>query len=163
VYTDLSVLHRGSTTLVASSGSLLLAWAMGPPSVGDLEALQNHARALASRFPSGIGFLLCLSEDARPPPADQRDAVVKCLKTLGPSLRALGCAVPGQGFAAAAKRGALSLVLMAAKLPTVSKTFGDIRQALSWTFDHLEGSDGVRFDRAPLIQAATELVRPAAA
>lgn len=90
--------------------------------------------AQAKRYPTeGLGCIVILPENAKPPPEESRKAIDKLLADLGTDLKCLVWVVEGKGFASAAVRGALTGLNMLRRRPYATSVEARLDSALLWT------------------------------
>ncbi len=81
------------------------------PSLEDMSAMRAHLLEAAARAPAGFGLVLVIPEQAGPPEGKVRDQAAEMFRAAGPRLKIVAAAMEGAGFAAAAKRSVLSLLV----------------------------------------------------
>lgn len=101
------------------------------PSEYIVPARMVHAQAKA--HPMGLGCIVIIPEQSKPPPEETRKALDKVLADLGTDLKCLVWIVEGRGFASAAIRGALTGLSMIRRRPYATNVESRIEGALSWT------------------------------
>lgn len=95
-----------------------------------------HAQA-AQHQSTGLGCIVIIPENAKPPPDETRKAIDKVLADLGADLKCLAWVVEGKGFASAAVRGALTGLSMIRRRPYATSVESRIEGALSWTLSRV--------------------------
>jgi hypothetical protein len=86
---------------------------------------------------TGLGCIVIIPENAKPPPDETRKAIDKVLADLGTDLKCLVWVVEGKGFASAAVRGALTGLSMIRRRPYATSVESRIDGALSWTLSRV--------------------------
>lgn len=104
----------------------------------DYDELSNIGAELAERYPTGIGLLSIIPEDAIPPSDQVRSAMNRALER-GPYLRGACWCIEGSGFQAAMVRAVLLGIRFLRGAPYPRHTAGDLESGLLWLFPLLEG------------------------
>lgn len=144
---DITPLYQTGSTTIGSCGNLVVVIGTGDPTSADIRAVGTHCRRMQSSWKSGYGLLLCIAAESSAPSREVRDLSISLFKSISESCFAMGTAFLGQGFGAAAKRSAFSVILLGARSKTPSKVFGSVVEAADWVVGYAEGKDGARFNR----------------
>jgi hypothetical protein len=110
-----------------------------------------------SRYATGMGCLVIIPENAKPPSEPVREAMKATLALL--RLRCLCWLVEGAGFQAAMVRGVLTGLRLVANRSYETHVSRDLEGALRWILPHLEG--GTKRTEAVSRAAATIRARRA--
>ncbi len=81
------------------------------PGSEDMAAMRAHLLEAAGRAPAGFGLVLLIPEAAGPPEGKVRDQAGEAFRAVGGRLRFMAAVLEGAGFAAAAKRSVLTVVV----------------------------------------------------
>ena len=92
-----------------------------------------------SKYPGGIGCLVIIPQQAKPPPDDVRKAINRALADIEDGLSCFCWVVESTGFSAAMARGVLTGIRILARHKYPIETKLDLKDALTWMLPHLEG------------------------
>ncbi|HEX4417912.1 MAG TPA: hypothetical protein VH165_08435 [Kofleriaceae bacterium] len=110
------------------------------------ELIESAMREQAKLYPQGLGCLVILPPDARPPSDEIKRAVKGLLSKLASSLSSLGYIVEGTGFKGVAARAALVGMKIFASRPYPIYVETSIREVLSKMLPHLADGQTVTQD-----------------
>jgi hypothetical protein len=106
-----------------------------------------------SRYAAGMGCLVIIPVDAKPPSEPAREAMKAALATL--RLRCLCWLVEGAGFQAAMVRGVLTGLRLVAARSYETHVSRDLDEALRWMLPRLEGGT----ERIEAVSRASTTIR----
>jgi len=109
----------------------------GTGRASDYVLAQQMLAVQGSRYPTGIGCLVIIPVDAKPPAESARKAMKASLAVL--RLRCLCWLVEGVGFQAAMVRGVLTGLRLVTNHSYETQVSRDLEAALTWMLPHLEG------------------------
>ena len=109
----------------------------GAGRVSDYALAQRMIAEHGSRYAAGIGCLVIIPVDAKPPSERVRDAMKAALAVV--RLRCLCWLVEGVGFQAAMARGVLTGLRLVANRSYETHVSRGLEEALTWMLPHLEG------------------------
>jgi len=119
----------------------------------DYALVQRMLAEQGARYATGIGCLVIIPVDAKPPSERIRKAMKAALAVV--PLRCLCWLVEGAGFQAAMVRGVLTGLSLVANRSYETQVSRDLREALAWMLPHLAG----RTNRIEAISRATAAIR----
>jgi hypothetical protein len=150
VVSQLRITHADADHCMAVSGPIVVSIENSEPTVAHLERV---FAAVSLAGPKGtshkVGVLVIIRDNARPPSDAARARIVRLFGEIEGRVGAFAYAMEGEGFAAAAKRSALALILAAKRLAFPMKVFRSAAEALPWMIRTLGGekATGVTVDR----------------
>lgn len=131
------------------------------------DAIETAMRDQAKMYPAGIGCLVVLPSDARPPADDIKRAVKTLLTRMAPSLSCLGYVVEGTGFKGVAARASLVGMKIFAARPYPIYVEVSMREVIMKMLPHLAEGQTVTRDPDVIINvihdARIAWIPPAAA
>lgn len=122
------------------------------PSAFYIQRLTRVMLEIASRSPNGIAFVTLIRADAKPPDDAARAQIKQAMGDLTPYMRAFAHVIEGEGFLAAAKRGAMTFLMSTQRFKFPLKVFRSISEAAPWLFSTLD-------DAAPRAGGALQFAR----
>jgi hypothetical protein len=91
------------------------------------------------RFPTGLGCLVIIPENATPPPDAARKAIEDVLDQLSTRLRCVCWVVEGSGFQGAMSRAVITGLRLFGRKAYATHVATSLQQALAWILPHLDG------------------------
>lgn len=128
-----------------------------PPTITYIDCVFGAIRDLAEEYGGGIGLMAVIRSDARPPDDMTRRHIIKVLTEMSGSMGGFAHVVEGEGFVAAAKRSALSLLVMAARTRFPLKIFRSPAEGLPWLITTLGGEQATGLSTRQLLGELTRL------
>jgi hypothetical protein len=125
-------LYVGDDHCVAIIGPVIVTVVHNDPHPDILKHQQGWLERLKEVAPDGSGFIVVLQSNVPPPPEPLRAVIRRTFDEYGKVVRAGAMVVEGTGFAAAALRGVLAMIHMAARHRYPFKVFGNIGEASAW-------------------------------
>lgn len=125
-------IRSDSDHAIGSYGNLLICVSAVPPSPEFLEAGVELVSEFSRGRPERVAVLIVVNASARPPNEATRSAVQDMYKKLRPMVGAYVYVIEGEGFSAAAKRGALTLVNMTTRDGFPLHVAGTVVGTLPW-------------------------------
>jgi hypothetical protein len=119
----------------------------------DYAVIQRMLAEHGSRYATGVGCLVIIPVDAKPPSERVRKAMKAALAVV--PLRCLCWLVEGAGFQAAMVRGVLTGLSLVANRSYETHVSRDLGAALAWMLPHLEG----RTNRIEAVSRGTAAIR----
>ena len=104
------------------------------PTLDTIERLNKAVQAAARLHPKGVGFLVVIHSDAKPPNDEARDQIKKALPVMGSNMKGVAYVMQGEGFLASAKRSVLTLIMTTARFSFPFKVFSGVHEASTWLF-----------------------------
>jgi len=108
----------------------------GQASAADYVASKAIALERARAFPAGLGCMVIIPPDARPPKDDARRAIKAALDEVSQHLRCLCWTIEGSGFRAATLRAALAGLGLFVRAPYPTSVQKDVASGLHWLIRH---------------------------
>lgn len=139
-------------------GNVLVSYSTAEPTRGYLENWIAHAKLVAKQH-GRIGGLVVIDRHAKPPSDAIRVEMDEALKSLGGHVAAMAHVIEGEGFLAAAKRSALTMLTLLARLSFPVKIFAEPLAAAAWLVGQLGSSR--RVVEFQDLRAAADSVREA--
>jgi serine/threonine protein kinase len=150
VTSGLRVRYEDPAYCVAVCESLVVAIEATEPKLSFLDDLSRVIDEVACKQPLGIGLLVIISSRSKPPDEAVRARISRDRRQHVRFMRAVAHVVEGEGFMAAAKRAALTLLVNASRKPFPLGVFDRVDPAVEWLFKTMGGA-------APRRTAAAEL------
>ncbi len=97
-----------------------------------VQLLPGFVRRLQKQASGPLGFVVVLQPDNPPPKQPARATIKRAFHIFSESMSFGAFAVEKTGFAAAAQRSALNVIMMAARSPFPMKVFGAVDEASRW-------------------------------
>lgn len=142
-------------------GNVVMLRTTRPP---DNEVAARYMAAVleyGKQFPQGIGLIVAIDPSARVPTDVERKTITTIMAGIAGVVRGAVEVVEGQGFVAAAMRGALTVINMAVKLGYPIKVASSFAEATALLRRSLGASFDAQIDEACLSRGA-EVLRAAA-
>ena len=105
--------------------------------------------AQSGRFPSGIGCLTIIPEDAVRPSDEGRRTINDAIASVEQNLRCMCWLVEGTGFQAATARAILTGIRLFGRQKYATNVVTSLQQGLAWVLPHLEG-ETTRLPQVPI-------------
>lgn len=138
-------------------GNIVLTRSLHAPDSEYIVEWANGIIGYARTHPQGLGLLNLIDANAQPPTENERVVIRNGFMKLRPVVRGAVLVVEGQGFIAAAMRGALTLINLRATYGYPVKVAGDIAEATPQLVKMLGSAMDTRVDTVGLEQAAREV------
>jgi hypothetical protein len=129
---ELRLVYQDTLHCTAMFHDLQLSVSRGEPSLDFLTRATVLVEAEAAKLPNGMGLVIVLNPDAPPPGEAARTHIKTHYPLISGHLRGLLRVVEGEGFIAAAKRSAVTLIDVALRLRCPSKVSGNVVEGASW-------------------------------
>lgn len=110
----------------------VLTYSSDAPNPSFLEAWTRTVARVAEQSPGGLLALTIIEGGVRPPDDASRTRIRNTVMRHAAELKAFAYVIQGEGFGAAALRGALSVMSLAARYPFPMKVFGRVEEAVPW-------------------------------
>jgi hypothetical protein len=130
------------------------------PSLAEITAMQAHLLQGALQFPEGFGLVLLVPEAGGPPEGAARDVASEMFKAVKGRLKVICGVLEGAGFAAAAKRSVLTVLVNVAAGGAAVKVFSAVPPGCEWASTQAKTA-GVACPAAIDLRATLELMRSA--
>jgi Asp-tRNA(Asn)/Glu-tRNA(Gln) amidotransferase A subunit family amidase len=137
--------------------NVTVSYSRDEPTAPFLNAWTDKVRELRRTYPKGIGVLIVIDSDAKPPSEEVRELVTKVLRDMGSSILGLAHVVEGRGFMAASKRSALSLVTLVARFPFPIKIFDAADLGIAWLLSRMGDAAAPEVTAPRLLTVARDL------
>ena len=148
----LQVISVGPGLFYASCSNLIFAIENTEPSVAYIVALRTLIQQKSRELGRGLGLMVVIRSDTKPPSEEVREHIKNAAKAFGDHVLAFAHVVEGEGFLAAAKRAAFTLLMGTARVGFPIKVFRNVSEGMPW----LVRTVGDAFDEDVSL---TELVR----
>lgn len=134
------------TQCFARMGDVLVAVSLTEPTPAMLADLALEVKEHAARGGAASGIFILVDKAGDPPGEAARANIRRLLVGVAGSCAGLACFVEGEGFVAATKRSAMTLVVMATRASFPVKIFGSSLEAAGWLLDRVgkTASKGLR-------------------
>ncbi|HEV8244395.1 MAG TPA: hypothetical protein VGP93_01370 [Polyangiaceae bacterium] len=140
-------------------GNVIISYSIAEPNMAYLENWIAGAQKLAVANEL-IACMTVIDSDAKPPSDAIRLEIKKTFASFGEKITGVAQVVEGKGFVAAAKRAAVSMIMLLARVPFPISCFGEVTEAAIWLCGQMQGANPQRLD-ARTITSAAEVVRRA--
>jgi hypothetical protein len=125
-------MEAGPGLYYATHGNLIFAIEATEPSVAYIDALKNFVPQMTRDLGCGVGLMVVIRSDAKPPSEQVREHIKIAGRSFAPHVLAFAHVVEGEGFLAAAKRAAFTLVMSSARLGFPVKVFRNVAEGMPW-------------------------------
>jgi hypothetical protein len=102
------------------------------PSTQEVAAMRAHLIETDHRSPGGFGLVLLLPEAAGPPEGEAREMATQMFRAVKGRLKVMAAVLEGSGFAAAAKRSVLTVLVNVAIGSARLKVVSDVVSGCHW-------------------------------
>lgn len=130
--TGVETVHSDADHLVATAPKLFISIENSEPTVPHLGRVHALFRDLAQAHQGGVGMLIVIRDQARPPNEAVRLLITRMFVDMEGSLSGLAYVMEGGGFIAAAKRSALAVIMIAKRYKFPIKVFSTVTEAIPW-------------------------------
>jgi len=137
---SLRVIAAGSDYAYVVFGNLIFGLESVEPSIAYMDGFKSTVNDIVSAGASGVGIMVVIHADAKPPSEVVRRHIVRTAREFAPHVRAFAHVVEGEGFLSAAKRAAMTFVMTTARFGFPLKVFSSVREAMPWLLTTV-GSD----------------------
>jgi hypothetical protein len=148
--------HAERHNAIGGLGNLVVWVSYYVPGWSFFERVLAVARNALQAYPAGIAFVVVIDSAARPPESESRQAILRFYGELRGVVRCVAHVVEGEGFGAAAKRGALAIMTMSDRYGFAMRVTGTIDETVPVLNRDL-APDGLVADAAALAAAVAEL------
>jgi hypothetical protein len=128
----LCTMHQDLTQCIVTYENIVVTVENVAPDVAAIERLDAALTSVAGQSPRGIGLMVIIRSDAKPPNEETRARIKAVIPKLNRSLRAIAHVTEGEGFLAAAKRSVLTLMISAQGHGLPLKVFRQVQEASPW-------------------------------
>jgi hypothetical protein len=150
-------LCRDEQHLCCAYGNVALALTLTEPDPAYLQRASLAITQYGSQSPHALGLLTWIEAKAPPPRAETRAAIQQLFSDIAPVTRACIIIIEGEGFRASAKRSAVTLINMAARLPYPLKVTASVSDAAQLLLQMLGTAHDARMNVESLATAATTM------
>jgi len=126
------VTYLGDELCIALIGPLLVSIARDEPTADLVKQIRVALGQLERLYGKHCGLLVIVRSNVRPPTEVARERIRAALEAVGGVIVCGSYVIEGEGFVAAANRGALSMMLMLNRRGFPLKVFGTIREAVPY-------------------------------
>jgi hypothetical protein len=134
-----SAAHRSLRVIAAGNehgyvvfGNLIFGLESTEPSIPYINGFNATVTNLIRAGHSGVGIMVVIRPDAKPPSEEVRKHIVRVAREFAPHVLAFAHVIEGEGFLAAAKRAAMTFIMTTARLGFPLKVFSNMREAMPW-------------------------------
>ena len=139
-------------------GNVVIVHSVDEPDTAYMERNTSAMRRYVAEHATGLGVIVVIPEAAKPPTESGRRALRAGYTAMKNILRAGVLIIEGEGFAAAAKRSAFTILNLASPLPFPIKVAATPFEAASKLVELLGAALEADLD-APLLAASVDQVR----
>ena len=125
-------LYRDGQHIIAVCENAVLTYSSDAPNPRFLESWTRTVELLVDQFRAGVLAITIIDSRVRAPDEASRMHIRNTLMRHAAELKAFAYVVEGEGFGAAALRGAISLMSLAARYPFPMKVYGRVEEAVPW-------------------------------
>ena len=136
---NLRITHADNDHCLGVAGPFLISIENAEPSLAHLDRVHGLVQQLGAKGSKQAGVLVVIRDNARPPSDAARARIVRLFTEFDGRVGAFAYAMEGEGFAAAAKRSALALILTAKRVGFPMKVFKSFSEAVPWIVRTLGG------------------------
>jgi len=148
--------YRDAQHVIALHENAVFTYSVDAPNPRFLDAWTRTVELVVGQFRSGVMATTIIDCGVRAPDEASRMHIRNTLMRHATELRAFAYVVEGEGFGAAALRGAISLMSLAARYPFPMKVFGRVEEAVPWMLNR-PTHDSRRPDAAKLVNLGNSL------
>jgi len=128
----LKIVSVGSGLHYATCSNLIFAIENTEPSVAYINSLRILIGQMSRELGRGVGLMVVLHADTKPPSEEVREHIKSAARSFAPDVLAFAHVVEGEGFLAAAKRAAFTLLTTTARLGFPIKVFRSVAEGMPW-------------------------------
>jgi hypothetical protein len=121
--------------ILASLGPTLYMYAPGAATAENRKAMIAAVDRFVESTSGSVSFLMHLTAQSKPPPADERREVKAAFDRCGQRLAGIAIVVEADGFAGSVLRSAVTMIFAMNRGGFQSKVFRDIKGASAWLAD----------------------------
>lgn len=134
------IYHDGQH-VIAVHENTVLTYSSEAPNPGFLQAWTRTVEQVIEQLQAGLLAVTIIECGVRAPDDGSRLQIRNTLMRHAAELQAFAYVVEGEGFGAAAVRGAISLISLAARYPFPLKVFGRAEEAVPWMLNRPHRGD----------------------
>jgi len=127
-----TIVYQDEQHLIGVRGNTVVSCSLDAPNPRFLEACSRTMDSLARQRSLPLLLLTIIDQRARAPDDAGKLAIRQTMLRHAAQIHAFAYVVEGEGFAAAAVRGALSLISLLARYSFPHKVFGRVEDAVPW-------------------------------
>lgn len=142
-------LYADAAHVIRRHGSFLLTFSLAAPNAASLRAWASAIEQLDSP----VLVMIVIDSSARAPDGPTKDAIQQTTLRLQHRIAAFAYVVEGEGFTAAAVRGAISLIGMFAHYAFPQRVVATVNEAAAWLRRNLPASGDHSHDAAEITRA----------
>lgn len=131
-----TTLYVGQDHCAAIYRNLLVMVVHEDPRPDLVQHQQRWMKELAERVSGPKGFMVVLRPDNPPPAEEARGTIRRAFQQFGEGMSFGAMVVEKTGFKAAAQRGALTMIILAARPAYPLKVFATVAEATRWIVDN---------------------------
>ncbi len=131
------VVHDSEKRRIAVCENVVFTSEDEEPDIAYLDELLRVLKSVGQQHRNGLAVLFSIGENCKPPSEEVRARIVRDRSQFGHYVRASAHVIHGSGFSVAAKRGVLTLLFAAARMPFTTKVFGENEPAARWLLSAL--------------------------
>ena len=148
--------YQDARHVIAVCENTVVTYSDDAPNPRFLDAWTRTVEEVAGQFPTGLQAMTIIDSRVRAPDDDSRVRIRETVMRHANELKAFAYVVEGEGFGAAALRGAISLISLAARYPFPMKVFGHVAEAAPWMLNRANQGTK-RSSAAKLVSVASSL------
>jgi len=128
----LKAITVGPGLFYATYSNLIFAIENTEPTIAYIVALRTLIYQMNRDLGRGVGLMIVIRSDTKPPNEDVREQIKAAARSFGSDVLAFAHVVEGEGFLAAAKRAAFTLLMGTARLGFPIKVFRNVGEGMPW-------------------------------
>jgi hypothetical protein len=149
------VIYAGAEHCLAVIGPVYTLIANGDPTEALVNQSERALDELEKAYGKACGMLVVVKSNVRPPSEAARHVIRRVMADCARAVVCGAWAIEGQGFVAAANRGALSMMMMLTHRQYPMKVYGTVRDAAGYVRTVL--GNGVGFSAGDLVSSFEQL------
>jgi len=131
-----AAVYQDEKHVIAVCENTVFTYSDDAPNPHFLDAWTRTVEQVAAQFQDGLYAMTIIDSRVRAPDDASRLHIRTTVMRHAAQLKAFAYVVEGEGFGAAALRGAISLMSLAARYPFPMKVFGHVEEAVPWMLKH---------------------------
>jgi hypothetical protein len=150
---SLRVIAAGTDYAYVVFGNLVFGLESTEPSIAYINGFKATIDNLVRAGHAGVGVMVVIRPDAKPPSEEVRKHIVRVAREFAPNVLGFAHVIEGEGFLAAAKRGAMTFIMTTARLGFPLKVFSNLREGMPWLLSQVgpEFKEQIRHDQLSVL------------
>jgi len=151
------LIYQDAMHVISVCENTVLTYSSDAPNPRFLEVWAETVQLVADQCSDGLLAMTLIDPQARPPEDPARVQIRNTVLRHAADINAFAYVVEGEGFGAAAVRGALSLISLAARYPFPMKVFARVEDAAPWLLSRRKRAAAHAEDATRLVHIANSL------